>query len=157
MKTISKVTIVILTFILFLVSCSKPATNTLNNTIPSSNTWIFKGVINTLTTDTIAGDDMVASSISNNTLTFYFNNIPTTSGIYNVVSGTNLISTNQISISIRNNSGMVTYISAGTDNVKANITVTGGKITVSVPNVILLSPSNSSDTGILSANTTQTN
>ena len=114
--------------LLFATSCSK-----------SSNTgaggWSFKGIsygattaVGTAASQTLSAVDASASNPS--TLSFVFNTYPTASGTYHVVAdAANSGAGNYLSLILT--VGSAGYLSTGTDNVTAHVTVSGGKVSIS--------------------------
>ena len=114
--------------ILFATSCSKSNTS-------GAGAWSFKGVsysattaVGTTATKTLS--TVNASATNPSTLSFVFNNYPTASGTYHIVAdASNQGSGNYLSLTLTvGNDG---YLSTGTDNVTASVTVSSGKVSIS--------------------------
>ena len=149
--------IILCSCIVFLVTaCSKK--NDSNN---SSNSWTFKGTtykaayityINPGSQANLSASATGGTSTSSNGLVFTFVNPPTQSSQMVV---TNSGDPNTVLVSTSNLTGnTTTFYTNDVTNVKANVTVTGGKISVSFPGTIWLhNDSNFNDSAQLSVGT----
>ncbi|MBA3829351.1 MAG: hypothetical protein H0X33_10480 [Taibaiella sp.] len=93
------------------------------------------------------------SGASINTISFIFFKMPTVSGSYRVVDGVS-DSGNEVQMvsSNINGSSNTTYASTSTGNVNATITVTGGKVSISMPDTWAQNLSTTTDSVKISAN-----
>lgn len=148
--------ILICSTVLLVTACSKKNDN--NN---SSNTWTFKGTsykaasvtyINPGSQSNLSASATGSTSTSSNGLVFSFVNPPTQSSQMLI---TNTSDPNTVFVSTSNLTGnTTTFYTNDVTNVKANVTVTGGKISVSFPGTIWLhNDSNFNDSAQLSVGT----
>lgn len=88
---------------------------------------------------TLSAMDAIPSggSPSVNTLNVWFNALPTSGGTYRVVSygGGMSLAANEIGVSAGLFATSTTYVSTGSGAVDATVSVSGGKITVSIPEI----------------------
>jgi hypothetical protein len=149
--------ILYLSLALVLGACKKDKED--SNT--AANTWTFKGTNYTAATvDYINGGSTAnliavatgATATSTDQLTFGFTTSPTSSGQLPI---TDSADPNTLLVSISKSTGTsTTFYLNGETNVKADVTVNNGKISVSFPGTIwLYNLSNSSDSAQLSAGT----
>jgi hypothetical protein len=147
--------ILICSTILLVTSCSKK-----NDNSNSGNTWTFKGTtykagyvtyINPGSQANLSAST-TGSSTSSNGLVFTFVNPPTQSTQMLI---TNSGDPNTVLVSTSNLTGnTTTFYTNDITNVKANVTVTGGKISASFPGTIWLhNDSNFNDSAQLSVGT----
>ena len=126
----------------------------------SPNSYTFKGTSYNAATITSAGGVLQATNLSaSNTVNITNTNIafgafPTTSGSYRVVNYNNTPASNEVVIGFADASG-TDYFSTGSENKYATVTVTNGKVSISVPNVWLQSTMSQADSGQYSAHFTQ--
>ena len=149
--------IILCSSIVFLfAACSKKTDNS-----NSSSSWTFKGTtykaasvtyINGGSQANLSASAAGATSISSNGLVFSFVNPPTQSTQMLI---TNTSDSNTLFVSTSNLTGTyTTFYSNDVTNVKANVTVSGGKISVSFPGSIWLhNDSNFNDSAQLSVGT----
>ena len=143
--------------LLVLPSCNKdtPATTT---TPTAFNGWSFKGntyytFISKFSGDTLKAVNDTLDAYS--TLSFIFPAVPTANGTYRVINHNSIPAANQVTISYSTLGFPSTFNSIGNDSVNATVTVASGKVTITVPNVNLLSSTTAIDTSVLSATVTQ--
>lgn len=126
------------------------------------NIWTFKGASDTsqnaqAVNDTIQATNFTATNLTNvSAITFAFSALPTVNGSYQIVNDLfTPPAANQIAIYLTTPSG-ANYGSTGHDNATANITVTGGKILISLPSAMMVNTTNPADSAVLSATIRQT-
>jgi PKD repeat protein len=143
--------------------------NNIGNTKPftiivlrASNVWTFRGITDTSSFaqavgDTIQTTNFTASNSNNiSNLLFIFSALPTVSASYQVVSDFFATpSASQVAIYLTTPSGKI-YGSTGNDHVNANITVSGGKVFISLPSAMMANANNPSDSAALTATVRQT-
>ncbi len=136
--------------VLFFSSCSKNSS--------SAGSWAFEGVSYSAAgaSYSIVNNTLTATSGSNSdpgTLVFYFPALPARNASYRVVNYTSLpLDSDQMYIQFINGISSFYYYSTGTDNVNANVSVSGGKVSVSLPAVLVKSYSSAtSDSAKLTA------
>jgi PKD repeat protein len=127
------------------------------------NVWAFQGVTDSSdysqgVSDTIETTNFSSTNSSHpSNLLFVFSALPTASGSYAVINdqfgGTP--SATQVAIFLTTASGR-NYGSTGGDHVAATITVTGGKVRISIPAVEMVNVALPTDSASLSAIVTQT-
>jgi PKD repeat protein len=126
--------------------------------------WAFQGITDTATYaqgiggDTIQTSNFSAANINNiSNIVFVFSALPATGGSYQVINdqfgGTP--SATQVAIFLTTPSGR-NYGSTGNDHVSATVTVTGGKVSISIPAVEMVNLVLPSDSASLSATVIQT-
>ena len=140
-------TLVAIAVILMAGGCKKSSTN--------NNTWVWKGTSYsspTCTTGTGASNgtlSVVSSSPAGSLQVFFYNGLPTASGMDTVVAWGTAATESQVSISL--GAGTNTYYSTGGNGVNQmiNVTVSGGKVSVATmansPVELLNVASNSTD------------
>lgn len=129
----------------------------------ASSTWKVGGTSYTALTvseDTslLIGNLVAVSGTGNNVNSFaiiFDSAIPTANGTYKIVSSPD--SSNEVSIWAINTSGssMTSYTSSDWANANATVTVSGGKVSVSVPEVWAINDDNASDSVKISGSITQ--
>ena len=142
--------------ILLITSCAKD--NTTPAPITVFNGWSFKGntyytFISKLANDTLVSvDDTLGNYHS---LLFIFPNVPTANGSYQVVNHSATPTGNQVKISYLTYGFPSVFNSLGGDTSNAVVTITNGKVSVSVNNIRLLSSTTAIDTSLLTATVSQ--
>lgn len=148
--------ILICSTVFFVTACSKK-----NDNSNSANSWTFKGTkyqaanvtyINPGGQSNLSASATGATSTSANGLVFSFVNPPTQSGQIPI---TNTADQNTVMVGTSNLTGTTTtfYINDVT-NIKATVTISGGKISASFPGTIWLhNASNFNDSAQLSVGT----
>jgi len=126
-----------------------------NPTLPASywkiNDSVYKVDVATGNSDQLAACNSCFTFANSCTVWFY--TFPTTNGSYQIVDGDGpLGGPGNVRLTIKE--GSKRYSSAGTDNVKATVTVAAGKITVIIPPTKIR---NSDDSALFSAKIIQTN
>ncbi len=140
---------VIVALMITLASCS-------NSTSTPSNTYTFKGTSYTASIVVASNSSLQVSNYSSSSVILVFTSFPTTSGTYQVATGTAPTNANQVAVNFANLTTSATYAGAPSGIVNATVTVaSNGKITVIIPAVTLAGVGNSSDTGPFTANLTQ--
>lgn len=140
---------------MFILSCSK---DDATSSSLSANQWSLKG--NNFSPS--LGSSVIGNSVSYSgssgtvasSLTAYFFKLPTTNGTYTVV-GTTPSDSTQVSLSATNvsaSSGSNLYNATGYDKIKATVTVTSGKISITIPKVWMKNSSVATDSTQLEAN-----
>ena len=145
---------VIVAFVLMMVtSCTHNNTTTIT---PTTNTFTYKTTTYNATTVVQSSSSLQASDGTTGSAIFIFTSYPTTSGIYQVATGSSPSSSNQVAINYANLNTGITYTGAPSATVNATVTVSStGKVTIVVPTVTVVSRFNSADTGPFTANLTQ--
>ena len=109
----------------------------------ATNQWKIAGTTYTAVSNgvnsllgTLIGAGMNGSTGSSFSIGFNGLTTPTTGGTYKIVSADNLDADDEISVSASVGSGTGTaYQSTGNDNMTAAVTVNGGKVSVTVPEI----------------------
>ena len=141
--------------ICFAISCTKKA--------PNPGSWKFgnetyaAGVAARTTNPGIALSTVSTDGYSS--VLFFFNTYPTTSGTYTVVNSTTPIA-GQVGIQFADGdqgSGNL-YIPTGSSSPQASVTVSGGKVSISVPSVMLANQDSyyTADSALFTASINQT-
>ena len=123
----------------------------------SSNTFVIgttsysAGTVQTVASQLIGA----ATGTTGASVSFQFNGsaLPTTGGSFKVVDGTP--AANEVAVSAAVSNPLKGYVSTGNDNVSATVTVSGGKVSVSLPKVWAVNPMTAGDSVQISANITQ--
>jgi hypothetical protein len=142
--------------VFFVTACSKK-----NDNSNSSNSWTFKGVsykaanvtyINGGSEANLSASATGATSTNSNGLVFTFMTPPTQSSQMLI---TSTYDANTVLVSTSNLTGTATtFYSNDITNIKANVTVSGGKISITFPGTIWLhNNSNFNDSAQLSVGT----
>ena len=142
---------IVAALMIMLASCS----HTSSNSTPA-NTYTFKSTTYTPTVVVASSSSLQASNYTSSSVILVFTSFPTTSGTYQVATGTSPANANQVAVNFANLTTSATYAAVPSGTVNATVTVAGnGKITVVIPTVTLAAVGNSSDTGPFTANLTQ--
>ena len=131
----------LLSFVL-LISCSKNDDD--ETPVAVTNGWklgansyttVFAMRVATGGNTAVTAMDAIPTGSSSNVNTFiaYFSTVPTASGTYRIVSYPSALTATQVGIAAGGPNG--TYVSTGAGTVDATVTVSGGKITVTVPQI----------------------
>jgi len=128
------------------------------------NVWTFQGATDSsayaqgIGGDTIEATNFTNTNINNvSNIVFVFSALPTANGTYQVINDQfgGRPSSSQVAVFLTTPSGR-NYGSTGNDHVSATVTVTGGKVSVSIPAVEMVNVALPSDSASLSAIITQT-
>jgi len=129
-----------------------------------NNSWSFKGT--SFTADSVvgsaSGNDLTAYGVSGSNkdnLVFVFPTLPTAGGAYTVININNAPPVGQqlyVTLYSYAGSAQAIYGSTGSGAVTATVSVSGGKITVTLPTIEVANAGNVSDSTSLSATVTQT-
>jgi hypothetical protein len=132
----------LLSFVL-LVSCAKsdddetPVTTTAGWKLGTNTyTSVFSMRVATGSNTAVTSMDAIptgSNSANVNTFIAYFPTVPTTNGTYRVAAYPSALTATQVGIAAGGPNG--TYVSTGAGTVDATVTVTGGKLTITVPNI----------------------
>jgi len=132
-----KIIFILILPLLIASSCSKKTESANNSNGGVQATWYLyfpAGTSEYTTTDAVhaAGSTTLVASNAADTITFNFLSYPTANATYRIVPPSALTSGSDMSISMSAINGAIIYQPMDTDNVTASITVTGGKVSISV-------------------------
>ena len=144
---------------LTIVSCKKSAK-------VDGGSWTFKSVTYSVTSaiaNSTGDQSLVAISNSNNNydeLQFTFYTLPTTSGQYTVTAGAPDTTNTQVNVNMILTSGSTytgpTYAPDPSANVTAQVTVSDGKLQITLPSLNMINVKDSTDHGTVTATIKQT-
>ncbi len=141
--------------LLFASSCKK------KDDSGPSNYWTVNGTKHVVATSTGGGGILgfvENSSATGNLLSFEFgsSSLPTSNGTYKIVNPDNITgSANEVVVMPNYGSGGLVYYPSKGTNANASVTVNGGKISITVPEIWVVNSLTGNDSVKLSANVTQ--
>jgi hypothetical protein len=140
-------TLFMVAIFLNIISCKKDSNDNNNtNNNPPSNGWKLGATsynavqVVKLNDRSMAAFDSIPNNGTNptnaNSCLIRFGTAPTANGTYKIIGATaSSIGANEISVSAKLKNNINSYISTGTDNINATITITNGKLKVAFPDV----------------------
>ena len=136
--------------LMMITSCSHSTSSS------STNTFTYQTTTYNASTVVQSSSSLQASNGTTGSAIFIFTAYPTTSGTYQIATGTSPSASNQVAVNYANLNTNATYSGAPSGTVNATVTVSGtGKVTIVIPTVTVVNNSNSADSGPFTANLTQ--
>ncbi len=129
--------------LLTVMACKKKDDNNTNNpTSTAGGTWTVGSKTFTATSSSFLSNTLTMMN-GTNAIQFRFLSAPTTNSTYNVTEDLTPSNTNDVSVFVTEGTTTASYMVANTQNAKATVTVSGGKLSVSMPTIYVWDPSSS--------------